>query len=295
MLRFARAMYIASRPDLERREYAKKLYKLISPGAQDDGLKLFSEYAAGTIDQGELKKRWADAVLRKEIPTTGKEEYEVYDSNKSRSPEGVIDTFYAGDYNSAYDAYTKKWSDDPRWRHLDVRLKQPWFDVFDPDGNIVATFRARDIDQATDKAKSDHELWTDNWKVYRRPDNAPEPEKKLSARAQIAKRIKEPKVSPAVAADNAQDSQDLQANVQDIQPDVVQNFSSTSSSTPWRDQLAQTVRDAAPRTNFELYLYDQPDSVFHSMDNATADEVRAYISQQEREGMPPGMLRTRQV
>jgi hypothetical protein len=214
MLRFARAMYIASRPDLERREYAKKLYKLISPGAQDDGLKLFSEYAAGTIDQGELKKRWADAVLRKEIPTTGKEEYEVYDANKSRSPEGVIDTFYAGDYNSAYDAYTKKWSNDPRWRHLDVRLKQPWFDVFDPDGNVVATFRARDIDQATDKAKSDHDEWTDDWKIYRRPDNAPEPEKKLSARAQIAKRIKEPKVSPAVAADNAQDSQDLQARVE---------------------------------------------------------------------------------
>jgi hypothetical protein len=179
MLRFARAMYIAGRPDLERREYAKKLYKLISPGAQDDGLKLFSEYAAGTIDKEQLKKQWADTVLRKEIPTTGKEEYEVYDSNKSRSPEGVIDTFYAGDYNSAYDAYTKKWSNDPRWRHLDVRLKQPWFDVFDPDGNVVATFRARDIDQATDKAKSDHDEWTNAWNIYRRPDNTPEPEKKF--------------------------------------------------------------------------------------------------------------------
>jgi len=213
MLRFARAMYIAGRPDLERREYAKKLYKLISPGAQDDGLKLFSEYAAGTIDKEQLKKQWADTVLRKEIPNTGKEEYEVYDSNKSRSPEGVIDTFYAGDYNDAYDAYTKKWSNDPRWRHLDVRLKQPWFDVFDPDGNVVATFRARDVEQAMDKAKSDHDEWTDDWNIYRRPDNTPEPEKKLSARAQIAKRIKEPKVTPAVAADNAQDSQQIQARV----------------------------------------------------------------------------------
>jgi hypothetical protein len=213
MLRFARAMYIAGRPDLERREYAKKLYKLISPGAQDDGLKLFSEYAAGTIDKEQLKKQWADTVLRKEIPNTGKEEYEVYDSNKSRSPEGVIDTFYAGDYNSAYDAYTKKWTNDPRWSHLDIRKKYPWFDVFDPDGNVVATLRAQDIGHATDKAKSDHDKWTDDWNIYRRPDNAPEPEKKLSARAQIAKRIKEPKVTPAVAADNAQDSQDLQARV----------------------------------------------------------------------------------
>jgi len=288
MLRFARAMYIAGRPDLERREYAKKLYKLISPGAQDDGLKLFSEYAAGTIDKEQLKKQWADTVLRKEIPNTGKEEYEVYDSNKSRSPEGVIDTFYAGDYNDAYDAYTKKWSNDPRWRHLDVRLKQPWFDVFDPDGNVVATFRARDVEQAMDKAKSDHDEWTNEWNVYRRPDNAPEPEKKLSARAQIAKRIKEPKRldynyevidrktnqvvdkfyatnerdannvydtwlksknlptdtenygfrQTAQAADNARDSQQIQArigaprpagNIQDVGVDVAQNFEPTQA------------------------------------------------------------------
>jgi hypothetical protein len=218
MLRFARAMYIASRPDLERQEYAKKLYKLISPGAQDDALKVFSEYAAGTLSSAELKKRWADAVLQKEIPTTGKEEYEVYDSNKSRDPSGVIDTFYARDYDDAYSQYTKKYSNDPRWRQLDVRKKYPWFDVFDSEGEIVSTFRATDVEQAMDKAKSDHDEWSDDWKVYRRPDNTPEPEKKLSARAQVAKRIKEPKVTPAVAADNAQDSQQLQARVGEPTP-----------------------------------------------------------------------------
>ena len=274
MLRFARAMQIAGNPSLERREYAKKLYKLISPGAQDDGLKLFSEYAAGTIDKEQLKKQWADTVLQKEIPTTGKEEFEVYDANKSRSPEGVIDTFYARDYNDAYDAYTKKWSNDPRWRHLDVRLKQPWFDVMDPDDNVVATFRASDIDQATDKAKSDHDEWTDDWNIYRRPDNAPEPVKKLSARAQIAKRIKEPKVTPAVAADNAKDSQQIQARIGEPQPvgqrsnpyqsvpipgvtdvelDVAQNFQQPSSA-PFGNQFSGQwqVVDGAGR---ELYRF----------------------------------------
>jgi hypothetical protein len=154
-----------------------------------------------------------------------------------------------------------------------VRLKQPWFDVFDPDGNVVATFRARDIEQATDKAKSDHELWTDIWKVYRRPDNAPEPEKKLSARAQIAKRFKEPKVTPAVAADNAKDSQQIQARigepqpaggiddwsaefqrrVQDIQPDVAQNFQQPGSA-PFGNQFSGQwqVVDGAGR---ELYRF----------------------------------------
>ena len=289
MLRFARAMYIAGRPDLERREYAKKLYKLISPGAQDDGLKLFSEYAAGTIDKEQLKKQWADTVLQKEIPNTGKQEFEVYDANKSRSPDGVIDTFYARNYDDAYDAYTKKWSNDPRWRHLDVRLKQPWFDVMDSYGDIILTVRSSDIDQANQKVQAEYgDRLSDDWKVYRRPDNAPEPEKKLSARAQIAKRIKEPKRldynyevidrktnqvvdkfyatnerdasnvydtwlksknlptdtenygfrQTAQAADNARDSQQIQArigaprpagDIQDVGIDVAQNFEPTQA------------------------------------------------------------------
>lgn len=120
MLRFARAMQIAGNPSLERREYAKKLYQLISPGQQDDGLTLFSQFAAGVISPEQLKKQWADAVLKKEIPT--------------------------------------------------------------------------------------------------RPDNTPDPEKKLSRRAEVAKRIKEPKVTAAVAADNAQDSQEIQARIGEPQP-----------------------------------------------------------------------------
>jgi hypothetical protein len=218
MLRFARAMQIAGNPSLERKEYAKKLYKLISPGAQDDALKLFSQYSAGTIDKTQLKKQWADAVLQKEIPTTGQEEWEVYDQRKS-GPDGAVDTFYADEYDTAYTKAQNKYGNTPEWFYLDIRKKQPWFDVFDPEGNIVDTLRARDIDYAQDKAKSDHyDEWTDAWNVYRRPDNTPEPEKKLSRRAEVAKRIKEPKVTPAVAADNAQDSQDLKARIGEPQP-----------------------------------------------------------------------------
>jgi len=214
MLRFARAMYIAGHPAEERREYAKKLYKLISPGEQDDGLKLFAEYAAGTISPEQLKKQWADAVLRKEIPTTGKEEYEVFDMNKSKSPDGVIDTFYARDYDDANNIYTKKYSNDPRWRQLDIRKKYPWFDVKDSYGDIIFTVRARDIDSANEKVQAEYgDQLSDDWQVFRRPDGTPEPEKKLSRRAQIAKRIKEPKVTTAVAADNEKDSQQLQARI----------------------------------------------------------------------------------
>jgi hypothetical protein len=40
---------------------------------------------------------------------------------------------------------------------------------------------------------------------------------------------------------------------------------------------------------------EDPDRVLHRMSNATADEVRAWIAQQEAGGMPPGFLRTRIV
>jgi hypothetical protein len=217
MLRFARAMQIAGNPSLERREYAKKLYQLISPGAQDDGLTLFSQFAAGVISPEQLKKQWADAVLKKEIPTMGQEEWEIYDQTKS-GPESVTNTLYANDYDDAYRKAQRMLGGSIPGA-LDIRKKQPWFDVFDPEGNIVDTFRARDIDYAQDKAKSDHyDEWTDAWKVYRRPDNTPEPEKKLSRRAEVAKRIKEPKVTPKVAADNAQDSQEIQARIGEPQP-----------------------------------------------------------------------------
>ena len=49
------------------------------------------------------------------------------------------------------------------------------------------------------------------------------------------------------------------------------------------------------RQNYELVSDEDPDRVIHRMPNATADEVRAWIDQQEREGMPAGFLRTRIV
>ncbi len=86
MLRFARAMYIAGRPDLERKEYAKKLYQLIDTQG-DDALKLFMDYTTGQINQEELKKNWARQVLAKEQPRKVEQEYEVYDKNTGETLE----------------------------------------------------------------------------------------------------------------------------------------------------------------------------------------------------------------
>jgi hypothetical protein len=188
MLRFARAMAIAGDPSAERKEYAKKLYKLVTQDNEQyaDQLRLFSEFSAGTINKEQLKKQWADAVLQKEIPSTGKNEYEVYSRDNENSPDAIVGTLYAQDYDSAYDQFLRQYGRDIN--NLNVRVKQPWFDVFDDSGRIVKTIRARDIDTATDRAQYEFgERWTDAWRVYRRPDNTPEP--KVSPRAQVAKRI----------------------------------------------------------------------------------------------------------
>jgi hypothetical protein len=62
MLRFARAMSLAANPAEERREYAKKLYKLVAPEG-DSQLALFSQFAAGELTAEQLKKKWAEKTI----------------------------------------------------------------------------------------------------------------------------------------------------------------------------------------------------------------------------------------
>ena len=62
MLRYARAMSLAANPAEERREYAKKLYKLVAPEG-DSQLALFSQYASGELSAEQLKKKWAEKTI----------------------------------------------------------------------------------------------------------------------------------------------------------------------------------------------------------------------------------------
>jgi hypothetical protein len=81
LLRYARAMKIAGDPSAERKEYAKKLYKLIAPAQQDPALALFSRFSAGELTGKELKSQWAELALMKERPEQGEDrEWEAVDS-----------------------------------------------------------------------------------------------------------------------------------------------------------------------------------------------------------------------
>jgi hypothetical protein len=104
MLRFARAMYLAGRPDLERKEYAKKLYKLIDAQG-DEALKLFLDYSTGKLNAEELKKQWARQVLAKEAPPTpsraGAQEYEVVNTDTGEVIDVIKDYSLASAHETA--------------------------------------------------------------------------------------------------------------------------------------------------------------------------------------------------
>jgi hypothetical protein len=134
MLRFARAMTIAGDPSAERREYAKKMYKLlsgyksteISRSGQDGKYKtrveyegdektidqLFAKYATGLITGQELKKEWAERVLSQKPEQDSDEDsstatqYEIFNQATGK----VIDVVRANTDQDALDLANTKYS-----------------------------------------------------------------------------------------------------------------------------------------------------------------------------------------
>jgi hypothetical protein len=69
--RYAYAMYIASRPDLHREEYAKKLYKMLSKSGEADAIALFSQLASGALSKDELRQKLVTRNVKRQ-GVTGK-------------------------------------------------------------------------------------------------------------------------------------------------------------------------------------------------------------------------------
>ena len=204
LMRYARAMSIAANPSAERREYYTKLYKLLTPkGEATSGVDLFTEYATGKINAYELKRRWAETALAKDAPELTQkgdwvvidrqsrkkvvgQEYnnftqdEVRDRAKQKISPGSSDTEF--DLNYEVVPY-----DSGKW---EVYAFDPDFDKEDTTLEIVsAPTRGAAVDSVYDKY-NDQKI---PFKV--RPwygDAEVKPEPKLTPRAQLAKRIKQP-------------------------------------------------------------------------------------------------------
>ena len=67
LLRYVRAMGIAADPEAEKQEYAKKLYKFMSPMVRgdDDIIKYFTQYSAGTLPPTALKSFLRQAQMKR--------------------------------------------------------------------------------------------------------------------------------------------------------------------------------------------------------------------------------------
>jgi hypothetical protein len=217
MLRFARAMSLAGRPDLERKEYSKKLYKLLSGfrGAeiskptqdtkyktqvefedQQDAMDLFAKYASGQITPDELKKQWAQQVLARELPEpAGEFEYEVV-KDVSRHPDEparreVITVIRADGENEADRKVRDLYGDEPDYYKYSAQRRRYQYDVVNRDtGEVIANIEDINMDRAIDRAWNQYGPGGENipFDVRERPRDE-EPKKPLSRRAQIAKKL----------------------------------------------------------------------------------------------------------
>ncbi len=199
MRRFAYAMYLAGRPDLERPEYYKKLYKLIAPEGNKD-LELFSKFSAGEITAEQLKKQWAEKVISKEVPADNKKSnWRLYNRRTGEPVPGQDYSNYTEldaierakakvspassmtDFNQTYELRDVG-TNTGRWRVI-RRDNHETLEIVD------AATRGEAADQA-------YEKYTDVIPYYIEPyggDQPSEPEPKLSRRAKLAKQIAQPR------------------------------------------------------------------------------------------------------
>jgi hypothetical protein len=125
LLRYARAMSIAGNPAAERNEYAKKLYKLVAPSQSDPALSLFARWSAGELSLDTLKREWAELSLEKERPKQSNErEWEAVDPDTGQ----VLGTTQGANIEPKWDPFTdamKYFRDVLKLDNFHIREKLP--------------------------------------------------------------------------------------------------------------------------------------------------------------------------
>jgi hypothetical protein len=194
LLRYAQAMTIASNPAAERKEYYKKLYKLISPPEGDPAIDLFARFATGAISSEELKKSWADKQLEKEPKGDWKlwnahngvavpgEEFHGYTKSDAweKAKKGIRPGASMEDFQLAY-------------KLLPMKSQTGDWEVYNTEtGETLETLHGFETKGAA--ADSVYDKYAEQGIGFNlRPADPDAPEKPLSKREMLAKRIKAPK------------------------------------------------------------------------------------------------------
>ena len=196
LLRYAKAMTVAADPAAERREYYKKLYKLIAPSTGDASMDLFSRFATGSISAEELKKSWAEAALSKEVPDYGKKStWVLFDKSTGKT---VVGHQYSGyTYDDALARAKEKISPGSsvegfkkQYDLIDTETNTGRWSIVDRDTGetlevVDAATKGEAADQVYDKYTKDSKGF------FVRPYVDFEQSPKLSRRGELAKRIKQ--------------------------------------------------------------------------------------------------------
>jgi hypothetical protein len=152
LLRYVQALAIAGDPNAYRDEYAKKLYKLISPEG-DTTLDLFSKFATGEISSEQLKKDWAKKTLEKDDPSVvGKSNWVLIDKENGKPVPGT--EFNNLTRGEAFEKANEKYGDigwrfdlEPqntgRWEiYRDDQGKEEQLEIIDAPGKAAAVDKA---------------------------------------------------------------------------------------------------------------------------------------------------------
>jgi hypothetical protein len=197
LLRYAKAMSVAANPAEERREYYKKLYKLISPPEGDPALDLFSRFATGEISSADLKKSWAE----KQLETEPKGDWVLYDSYGKR----VQGQTYNGYTKSeAWERAKQKLSPggsmegfQKEYRFLPSNSESGDWEVYNTDtGKTLEVLRGYETRGAAADAVYDKYVTDQGIPFNLRPVDPEAPEKPLTKRERLAKNIKSAPAEP---------------------------------------------------------------------------------------------------
>jgi hypothetical protein len=198
MLRYARAMQIAADPSADRREYAKKLYKLIAPEG-DSQLALFSQYAAGELNKEQLKKRWAEKTLGNEKKIN--QYFKLY-QKVNGTWTAVPGAEYRGMQepevkNRVWAKYGREALDSGEYQLVNMSDNQEW-EVYDvKTGKTLEIVQGANKGAAADKVFDKYHEQGIGFNVRPWVDPAT-----LTPRAKLAKRIVDPKQQKSKQATN---------------------------------------------------------------------------------------------